>query len=144
MKVSRGRGFEGRHALSPRGRDLGEETVYEGEFGECAASSGTMTTPDSVGWNASTARAVTGEATMQLVEQGQMELDEPAHAVIPCLGKVEVLDGFFDDGQPTTRLAKPHVVPRHRLTQTSALPVRSGTVTSCPASNKRAYRSSQT
>ena len=96
-----------------------EETVYEGGFGERAAGSGTTMTPDTVGWIASMTKAITGAAAMQLVEQGRLELDGPASAIIPYLGKVEVLDGFDDDGQPKTRPPKQQVTLRHLLTHTS-------------------------
>ena len=96
-----------------------EETVYEGGFGERTAGSGTTMTPDTVGWIASMTKAVTGAAAMQLVEQGRIELDGPASAVIPYLGEIEVLEGFDDDGQPKTRPPKQQVTLRHLLTHTS-------------------------
>ncbi len=96
-----------------------EGTVYEGGFGERAAGSGTAMTPDTVGWIASMTKAVTGAAAMQLVEQGRLELDGPASAVIPYLGEVGVLQGFDEDGQPRTRQPKHPVTLRHLLTHTS-------------------------
>lgn len=96
-----------------------EETVYEGGFGERAAGSGVAMTPDTVGWIASMTKAVTGAAAMQLVEQGRLELDGPASAVIPYLGEVEVLEGFDGDGQPKTRPPKRPMTLRHLLTHTS-------------------------
>ena len=96
-----------------------EGTVYEGGFGERAVGSGTAMTPDTVGWIASMTKAVTGAAAMQLVEQGKLELDGPASAVIPWLGEVGVLEGFDDDGQPKTRPPKRPITLRHLLTHTS-------------------------
>ena len=96
-----------------------EGTVYEGGFGERAAGSGAAMTADTVGWIASMTKALTGAAAMQLVEQGRLELDGPASAVIPYLGEVEVLEGFEDDGQPKTRPPKQAVTLRHLLTHTS-------------------------
>ena len=96
-----------------------EGTVYEGGFGERAVGSGTAMTPDTVGWIASMTKAVTGAAAMQLVEQGRLELDSPAGAVIPHLGEVEVLEGFDGEGQPRTRPPKRPVTLRHLLTHTS-------------------------
>ena len=96
-----------------------EGTVYEGGFGERAVGGGVAMTPDTVGWIASMTKAITGAAAMQLVEQGRMELDGPASAVIPYLGEVEVLEGFDGDGQPKTRPPKQPVTLRHLLTHTS-------------------------
>ncbi len=96
-----------------------DETVYEGGFGERAVGSGVAMTPDTVGWIASMTKAVTGAAAMQLVEQGRLELDGPAGAVIPHLGEVQVLEGFDDEGRPKTRPPKRPVTLRHLLTHTS-------------------------
>ncbi len=101
------------------GATTAEGTVYEGGFGERAVGSGTAMTPDTVGWIASMTKAVTGAAAMQLVEQGRLELDGPASAVIPWLGEVGVLEGFDDDGQPKMRPPKRPVTLRHLLTHTS-------------------------
>ncbi len=96
-----------------------EGTVYEGGFGERAVGSGAAMTPDTVGWIASMTKAVTGAAAMQLVEQGKLELDGPASAVIPYLGEVGVLEGFDGDGQPKMRPPKRPITLRHLLTHTS-------------------------
>ena len=96
-----------------------EGTLYEGGFGERAIGSGAAMTPDTVGWIASMTKAVTGAAAMQLVEQGKLELDEPASAVIPYLGEVGVLEGFDGDGQPKMRPPKRPITLRHLLTHTS-------------------------
>ena len=101
------------------GATTAEGTVYEGGFGERAAGGGTAMTPDTVGWIASMTKAVTGAAAMQLVEQGKLELDGPASAVIPYLGEVGVLEGFDGDGQPKTRPPKRPITLRHLLTHTS-------------------------
>ena len=96
-----------------------EGTVYEGGFGERAVGSGTAMTSDTVGWIASMTKAITGAAAMQMVEQGKLELDGPASAVIPYLGEVGVLEGFDGDGQPKMRPPKRPITLRHLLTHTS-------------------------
>ena len=101
------------------GATTAEGTVYEGGFGERAVGGGTAMTPDTVGWIASMTKAVTGAAAMQLVEQGRLELDGPASAVIPYLGEVGVLEGFDGDGQPKTRPPRRPITLRHLLTHTS-------------------------
>jgi len=101
------------------GATTAEGTVYEGGFGEREAGGGAAMTPDTVGWIASMTKAVTGAAAMQLVEQGRLELDGPAGAVIPWLGEAGVLEGFDEDGRPKTRPPKRPVTLRHLLTHTS-------------------------
>ncbi len=96
-----------------------EGTVYEGGFGERAIGGGAAMTPDTVGWIASMTKAITGAAAMQMVEQGKLELDGPASAVIPYLGEVGVLEGFDEEGQPKMRPPKRPVTLRHLLTHTS-------------------------
>ncbi len=96
-----------------------EGTIYEGGFGERTVGGGAAMGPDTVGWIASMTKAITGTAAMQLVEQGKLELDGPASAVIPYLGEVGVLEGFDGEGQPKTRPPKQPMTLRHLLTHTS-------------------------
>ncbi len=96
-----------------------DNTIYEGAFGVRALGEPAEMTPDTVVWIASMTKALTGAAAMQLVEQGKLELDEPASKVIPTLGEVGVLTGFGEDGQPRTRPAKRPITLRHLLTHTA-------------------------
>jgi CubicO group peptidase (beta-lactamase class C family) len=96
-----------------------DETIYEGGFGERVLGSGQSMTPDTVLWIASMTKAITGMAAMQQVEQGKLELDNPASDVISYLGEVEVLEGFDDAGQPITRAPKRPITLRHLLTHTA-------------------------
>ncbi len=93
--------------------------LYEGGFGERAAGSGVKMSVDTVGWIASMTKAITGTAAMQLVEQGKLDLDIPAQEWAPYLGKVQVLDGFDDDGKPIMRAPKRAITLRHLLTHTA-------------------------
>ncbi len=52
---------------------------------DAQAGAGPMTL-DTVCWIASMTKAVTGTAAMQLVERGELHLDEPASSVLPNLG----------------------------------------------------------
>lgn len=97
----------------------GNETLYEGAFGERSLGSGAAMTPDTVVWIASMTKALTGLAAMQLVEQGRLELDSPASTIIPYLGEVQVLDGFTESGEPITRAPKQPITLRHLLTHTA-------------------------
>jgi CubicO group peptidase (beta-lactamase class C family) len=96
-----------------------DDAIYGGAFGVRALGDSADMTLDTVVWIASMTKAVTGAAAMQLVEQGKLELDSPASRVIPALGKVEVLDGFDDKGQPKLRPPKRPITLRHLLTHTA-------------------------
>ena len=82
------------------------------------AAAGTMTL-DTVCWIASMTKAVTGTAAMQLVERGELHLDEPASNVLPNLADAGVLEGFDDAGQPVVRPARGQITLRHLLTHTA-------------------------
>lgn len=93
--------------------------TYEGAFGVRDIDSAVPMTTDTVVWIASMTKAITGAAAMQLVEQGRLSLDDPAGAVLPALGAVQVLDGFDGEGQPKLRPPASPVTLRHLLTHTS-------------------------
>ena len=95
-----------------------EGTYYEGGFGERIQGDGVEMTPDTVVWLASMTKAITGAAAMQLVEQGKLDLDEPASQVLPELAERQVLEGFDDAGQPVLRPAKGEITLRQLLTHT--------------------------
>ena len=95
-----------------------EGTYYEGGFGERIQGDGVEMTPDTVVWLASMTKAITGAAAMQLVEQGKLDLDEPASQVLPELAERQVLKGFDDAGQPVLRPAKGEITLRQLLTHT--------------------------
>ena len=94
-------------------------TTYEGGFGKRVLGQPAEMTPDTVVWIASMTKAITGAAAMQQVERGKLSLDDPAKAVIPYLGEVEVLEGFDDKGKPRTRKPRRDITLRHLLTHTA-------------------------
>jgi CubicO group peptidase (beta-lactamase class C family) len=94
-------------------------TTYEGGFGKRVLGQPAEMTPDTVVWIASMTKAITGTAAMQQVERGKLKLDEPAKAIIPYLGEVEVLEGFDGSGKPRTRKPKRDITLRHLLTHTA-------------------------
>lgn len=94
-------------------------TTYEGGFGKRVLGQPAEMTPDTVVWIASMTKAITGAAAMQQVERGKLSLDDPAKAVIPYLGEVEVLEGFDDKGKPRTRKPRHDITLRHLLTHTA-------------------------
>jgi methyl acetate hydrolase len=94
-------------------------TVYEAAHGERALGEGPAMTLDTVCWIASMTKPVTGAAAMQLVEQGKLDLDAPAARILPELGRVQVLEGWDDKGEPRLRPAKGTITLRRLLTHTS-------------------------
>jgi methyl acetate hydrolase len=93
--------------------------IFEGAFGTRDLATGAPMTTDTVVWIASMTKAVTGACAMQLVEQGKLSLDEDIAAVLPDLGRVQVLEGFDADGKPRLRAPKRGITLRDLLTHTS-------------------------
>lgn len=98
-----------------------EGVVWQGAAGERVINSGVGMTTDTVGAIFSMTKAITGAAAMQLVEQGKLNLDDPAGNVCSWLNEAFVLQGFSADGQPITRPPKSPITLRHLLTHTSGL-----------------------
>jgi len=94
-------------------------SIYEGAFGRRVLGQPAAMSLDTVVWIASMTKAITGAAAMQLVEQGKLELDAPASAVVSELAQTQVLEGFDSDGQPRTRAPKRPITLRHLLTHTA-------------------------
>ena len=96
-----------------------DKTLYEGAFGERVLGQGVPMTMDTVVWLASMTKPIVGVAAMQLVEQGRLNLDEPASKWLPQLGNVKVLAGWDAQGQAILRAPKSPVTLRHLLTHTA-------------------------
>ncbi|MBD0316747.1 MAG: beta-lactamase family protein [Nitrospiraceae bacterium] len=96
----------------------GKEVIYEGAFGKRDISKDAGMTPDTVFWIASMTKAVTSTAAMQLVERGELQLDEPIARILPDLPS-QVLEGFDENGAPKLRPAKRPITLRHLLTHTA-------------------------
>jgi methyl acetate hydrolase len=96
----------------------GSKVLYEGAFGT-RDSSGVPVKTDSIFSIASMTKAITTTAAMQIVEQGKVQLDEPVAKHLPQLAKLDVLDGFDEQGKPKLRPAKTDITLRHLLTHTS-------------------------
>jgi len=93
--------------------------IFEGGFGKRDLATGAPMTADTVVWIASMTKAVTGACAMQLVERGQLSLDEPIKSLLPQLANPKVLEGFDPDGNPMLRPARRDITLRHLLTHTS-------------------------
>ena len=92
--------------------------ISEGAAGRKSVASPAQMTADSVFRVASMTKAITGAAAMQLVERGQLALDQPAREILPLLGKVQVLTGFDASG-PVMRPPRTDITLRHLLTHTA-------------------------
>lgn len=95
------------------------EILYEGAFGKRTLGHDAAMTLDTTVWIASMTKAITGAAAMQLVEQGKLQLDTPASAVVPDLAKVQVLTGFDASGKPQLRAPRRPITLRHLQTHTA-------------------------
>jgi methyl acetate hydrolase len=96
-----------------------DRVLYQGSVGVRDTSASEPMSADTIVRIASMTKAITSVATMQLVEQRKIGLDDPVSQYIPGMANVEVLEGFDGDGQPILRQPKSPVTVRHLLTHTS-------------------------
>lgn len=96
-----------------------EATIYEGAFGTRRLGALRPMAIDTVVWIASMTKPITSAAAMELVEQGRLQLDEPAARWAPELDEVQVLEGFDAAGTPRLRPPRQPITLRHLLTHTS-------------------------
>lgn len=94
------------------------QITYSGAFGRRDSASGVNVAAESIFSIASMTKAITSVAALQLVEQGQLQLEEPVAKHLPQLAKLDVLQGF-DGDQPILRPATKPVTLHHLLTHTS-------------------------
>jgi methyl acetate hydrolase len=95
------------------------ESFYQGAFGLRAQGLPTAMDLDTVMWIASMTKPLVGTAAMQLVEQGKLNLDEPAARIVPDIDRIQVIEGWGADGQPVLRKPKRQITLRHLLTHTA-------------------------
>jgi CubicO group peptidase (beta-lactamase class C family) len=93
--------------------------IYEGAFGSRELGADVPMTVDTVFWIASMTKAITSVAAVQLVERGQITLDEPLGARFPELADPQVLEGFNAAGEPILRPARGAITLRQLLTHTA-------------------------
>jgi len=93
--------------------------IFEGAFGKRNLATGVPMTTDTVVWIASMTKAVTAACAMQQVERGKLSLDGDIAAILPELGRVQVLQGFDADGKPQLRAPTRAITLRHLLTHTA-------------------------
>ena len=93
--------------------------IYEDAFGRRSLASPARMTTDTVFRIASMTKAITAAAAMQMVEQGKLDLDQPAGEILPFLANPQVLLGFDSKGNPIMRAARGQVTLRKLLTHTA-------------------------
>lgn len=96
-----------------------ERNIYEGAAGKRSLSGDAAMTGDSAFAIFSTTKAITATAALQLVEQGKLDLDAPASQYAPDIGKLQVIEGFDDDGTPRLRAPKRAITTRMLLLHTA-------------------------
>ncbi|NOJ46191.1 serine hydrolase domain-containing protein [Bradyrhizobium archetypum] len=92
--------------------------IYEGAAGKRRLDQAADMTTDSVFAIFSTTKAITGTAILQLVEQGELDLDAPARTYTPDIGKLQVIEGFDANGEPRLRPPKRDVTTRMLMVHT--------------------------
>lgn len=98
-----------------------QRNIYEGAAGKRRLDRDADMTTDTVFAIFSTTKAITGTAALQLVEQGKLDLDAPAKNYVPDIGKLQVIEGFSDSGEPRLRAPKRDVTTRMLLLHTAGL-----------------------
>ncbi|EIG56954.1 serine hydrolase [Bradyrhizobium sp. WSM1253] len=95
--------------------------IYEGAAGKRRLDQAANMTTDSIFGIFSTTKAITATAILQLVEEGKLDLDEPAKRYAPEIGKLQVIEGFDDKGDPILRPPKRDITTRMLMTHTAGL-----------------------
>jgi CubicO group peptidase (beta-lactamase class C family) len=92
--------------------------LYEGVFGRLSVERDEPVRADTMFWIASMTKAVVSIAALQLIERGELQLEQPVAEILPAFGGLAILDGF-DGDVPRVRAATRPVTLRHLLTHTS-------------------------
>ncbi|WP_166300820.1 serine hydrolase domain-containing protein [Bradyrhizobium sp. 2S1] len=95
--------------------------IYEGAAGKRRLDQAADMTTDSVFAIFSTTKAITGTAVLQLVEEGKLDLDAPARTYAPDIGKLQVIEGFDDKGEPRLRPPKRDITTRMLMVHSAGL-----------------------
>lgn len=80
--------------------------IYEGAAGVRDLNTKTPMSLDTVFALFSTTKAITGAVLMKLVEEGKVDLHNPAKEYVPEIADIMVLEGFDDNGNPILRKPK--------------------------------------
>ena len=99
----------------------GQREIYYGQWGMRDREKKRPLTRDTIFRIYSMSKPITSVAVMQLVEQGQIDLDTPLHQYLPALADVKVLVPADDDtdAEMIEVAAKRPITPRDLLRHTS-------------------------
>ena len=96
--------------------------LYTGSFGRQDVAGGVPMANDTIFRIASMTKPVTSVAVMMLVQEGDIDLDDPVADYLPAFEELLVIENFnAADKSYTTRLAATPMTIRHLLTHTSGL-----------------------
>ena len=98
-----------------------QRNIYEGAAGKRRLDRDADMTTDTVFAIFSTTKAITGTAALQLVEDGKLDLDAPAKTYAPDIGKLQVIEGFSESGEPRLRAPKRDVTTRMLMLHTAGM-----------------------
>jgi methyl acetate hydrolase len=98
-----------------------QRNIYEGAAGKRRMDRDADMTTNTVFAIFSTTKAITGTAILQLVEEGKLDLDAPAKTYAPDIGKLQVIEGFDQHGEPKLRAPKRDITTRMLMLHTSGL-----------------------
>ena len=94
--------------------------LYEGAFGLLNVDGDEPVGQDTLFAIMSMTKAFTSVSALQLMENGQLELEQPVADILPAFGELPVLEGF-DGETPRLRAPARQATIRHLLTHTSGL-----------------------
>jgi methyl acetate hydrolase len=92
--------------------------LYEGAFGVLNIDGDTPVRPDTMFWLASMTKAIVSVGALQLIERGEIEIEQPVADILPAFGALQVLEGF-DGDTPRLRAPKRQATIRQLLTHTA-------------------------
>jgi methyl acetate hydrolase len=92
---------------------------FEGAAGKRELGKNQDMTMDTVFAIFSCTKAVTGLAVMQLVEEREISLDDPAKQYVPEIAEIQVLEGFDPKGEPQERPANSDITVRQLMLHTA-------------------------
>ena len=95
------------------------DNIYEGAAGKRELGKDQEMTTDTVFAIFSCTKAVTGVAVMQLVEEREISLDDPAQQYVPGIAEIQVLEGFDPKGEPQERPANSDITVRQLMLHTA-------------------------
>ena len=99
-----------------------DEIIYSGAFGSQDVAQARPMSVDSIFRIASMTKPITSLAVMMLIEDGELELNDPVSTYLPGHVPDEVFEAFDpDDNSFTSRPANGEVTVRHLQTHTSGL-----------------------